>query len=54
MNEKIMFQGVRELCCQCGIAIDRIAQKSGIRQDLVAKMFLETMKEILNRIEGEA
>lgn len=53
MDEKLMFQKIRELCACCAIAIEQISKDCGIRQDLVAKMFVETFKRILERAEGE-
>ena len=51
MNEELMFDEIRKLCLANGAAIDRIANDCNINQDLVAKMFMETMKLILNKME---
>ena len=53
MDEKLMFQKIRELCVCCAMAIEQISKDCGIRQDLVAKMFIETFKRILEKAEGE-
>ena len=53
MDEKLMFQKIRELCICCAVAVEQISRDCGIRQDLVAKMFVETFKRILERAEGE-
>ena len=55
MNENKMFNMVIELCKANGIAIDKIAKECGIKHDLGAKMFLETMKSILDKMkDGES
>lgn len=51
MDEKLMFQEVRKLCMANGVAIDKIAHDCNINQFLVAKMFMETMQLILNKME---
>lgn len=53
MDEKLMFQKIRELCICCAIAIDQISKDCDIRQELAAKMFVETFKQILKRVEDE-
>ena len=51
MYEEKMFMMVKELCKVCGMSIDRIAKECDINQDLVAKMFIETMQTILDKME---
>ena len=51
MNEEYYFEQIRNLCGACGIAIDRIAKRFNINQNLVAKLFMETMQKILNEVE---
>ena len=51
-SEDKLFHEIRELCYANGVAIDRIAKDCGINQDLVAKFFLEVMKEILDGMKG--
>ena len=51
MNEQLMFNRVRELCIAVGIAIDTIGKDCNIRQDLVAKLFIENMKAILDDVK---
>lgn len=53
MDEKLMVQKIRELCICCGMAVEKISRDCGIRQDLVAKMFVETFKRILEIAEDE-
>lgn len=53
MDESLMFNKIRELCCYCGFAIDVIAEDCHIPQDMVAKMFLETFRTILEKMESE-
>lgn len=50
MNEKkkLMFDEIRRLCIINGKAIDKIARDTNNSCDLVGKMFIETMQEILN------
>ena len=50
-QEKLMFDQVRKLCIVNGAAIDKIAKECNISQDLVAKFFLEVMKNILDNME---
>ena len=50
MNEEY-FEQVRNLCKACGLSIDKIAKQFGIRQKLVAKLFMETMQTILDKVE---
>ena len=49
MDETKMFQDVKQLCLCCGVSIEKISQECGINQNLVAKMFMETMQTILNK-----
>ena len=50
-GEERLFHEVRELCKANGEAIDRIAKDCNINQNLVAKLFIETMQTILNVME---
>lgn len=50
MDEKLMFDEIRQLCITNGKAIDKIAKDTNIPHDLVAKMFIETMQTILNKM----
>ena len=50
MDEKLMFDEIRQLCITNGKAIDKIAKDTNISHDLVAKMFIETMQTILNKM----
>lgn len=49
-DEKRMFERVRELCTCTGKAIDVIAKECGIPQRLVAEMYMNIMREILNGV----
>lgn len=51
MNEQLMFNKVRELCIAVGISIDTIGKECNIRQDLVAKLFMEVMQSILDDVK---
>ena len=51
MDEQLMFNEIRELCKANGKAIDRISNDCNIKQDLVAKMFMETMQLILDNMK---
>lgn len=56
MNEVKMwdteyFEQVRNLCKACGLAIDKIARQFNINQNLVAKLFMETMQTVLDKVE---
>ena len=53
MNEKKMFEMIRELCRANAVAIDRISKECNIPPNLVAKMFLETFTRLVNRAEGK-
>ena len=50
MNEEY-FEQVRNLCKACGLSIDKIAKQFNIKQNLVAKSFMETMQTILDKVE---
>ena len=52
MNEQLMFDKVRQLCFANGIAIDKIAKECGINQNLVGKMFITVMQDLLNKTEA--
>ena len=49
MNEEY-FELIRNLCKACGLAVDKIARQYNINQNLVAKLFMETMQTILNEV----
>ena len=51
MNEEY-FEQIRNLCKACGLSIDKIARQFNINQNLVAKLFMETMQTILDNIEN--
>ena len=56
MNEVKMwdaeyFEQIRNLCKACGVSIDKIARQFNINQNLVAKLFMETMQTILSEAE---
>lgn len=50
-DNKSLFDRVRQLCMVTGVGIDTIAEECNINQDLVAKLYMETMGSILNRME---
>lgn len=50
MNEEY-FEQIKNLCKACGFAIDKIAKQFNIKQNLVAKLFMETMQAILSETE---
>ena len=50
MNEEY-FEQIRKLCKACGLSIDRIEKQFNIKQNLVAKLFMETMQTILDKVE---
>ena len=52
MDEKKMFDEVRQLCLANGLAIDRIAHDCNINQNLVAKFFMEVMQKILDDVDN--
>ena len=52
MNEE-KFEQIRNLCKACGLAIDKIAKQFSINQNLVAKLFMETMRTILSEVEND-
>ena len=45
------FEQIKNLCKACGLAIDKIARQFNIKQNLVAKLFMETMQAVLNEVE---
>ncbi len=49
--DKEYFEQIRNLCKACGLSIDKIAKQFGIRQKLVAELFMETMQTILDEVE---
>ena len=51
MNDNKLFEMIKELCIANGKAIDRIAKEFNISQDSVAKLFLNTMQNILKKME---
>ena len=44
------FEQVKNLCKACGLSIDKIARQFNIKQNLVAKLFMETMQIILSEV----
>ena len=50
MNEEY-FEQIRNLCKACGLSIDKIAKQLNIEPILVAKLFMETMQTILDKVE---
>ena len=48
VETKEYFEQVRNLCKACGLSIDKIARQFNINQNLVAKLFMETMQIILS------
>ena len=53
MNKELMFHEIKELCKANGLAIDKIANDTGINQNYVAEMFMQTMRMILDNMRGE-
>ena len=53
MNEEY-FEQIRNLCKACGLSIDKIAKQFNINQNLVAKLFMETMQTILSEVENDS
>lgn len=51
MWDKEYFEQIRNLCKACGLSIDKIARQFNINQNLVAKLFMETMQKILDEVE---
>ena len=49
--DKEYFEQIRKLCKACGLSIDKIAKQFNINQKLVAKLFMETMQTILDKME---
>lgn len=47
---KLLLKEIRQLCITNGKAIDKIAKDTDTPQDLVAKMFIETMQAILDNM----
>jgi transcriptional regulator with XRE-family HTH domain len=45
------FEQIKNLCKACGLAIDKIARQFNISQNLVAKLFMETMQIVLDKVE---
>ena len=45
------YEQIRNLCKACGLSIDKIAKQFNINQNLVAKLFMETMQTILDKVE---
>lgn len=52
MDEQLMFERVRQLCLANGIAIDKIAKECGINQNLVGKMFITVMQDLLDKTKA--
>ena len=51
MNEEY-FEQIINLCKACGLSIEKIARQFNINQNLVAKLFMETMQTVLDKVEG--
>ena len=51
MNEEY-YEQIRNLCKACGLSIEKIARQFNINQNLVAKLFMETMQTVLDKVEG--
>ena len=45
------FKQIINLCKACGLSIDKIAKQFNINQNLVVKLFMDTMQKILNEVE---
>ena len=45
------FEQIKKLCMACGLSIDKIARQFNINQNLVAKLFMETMHTILSEVK---
>jgi transposase-like protein len=45
------FKQIINLCKACGLSIDKIARQFNINQNLVAKLFMETMQTTLSEVE---
>lgn len=52
MEEEKLFNMVRKLCIANGKAIDRISHECNVNQNLVAKLFMETMNMILVKVKS--
>lgn len=50
MNEEY-FEQIKNLCKACGLAIDKIARQFNINQNLISKLFMETMQTVLDKVE---
>ena len=47
------FEQIKNLCKACGLSIDKIARQFNVNQNLVAKLFMETMQTILSEVEND-
>ena len=50
MEEELMIDEIRQLCITNGKAIDKIAKDTNISHDLIAKIFIQTMQTILDKM----
>lgn len=50
-DKELMFDEVKKLTLACGEAIDKIAKDTNINQNLIARLFLETMQSILDKMK---
>ena len=53
MDKELMLHEITELCKANGLAIDKIANDTGINQNYVAELFMQTMRMILNNMKGK-
>lgn len=51
MNEQKFFHELYKLALACGYSINEIAKDCNIKQDLVAKTFMELMQTILDKMK---
>lgn len=45
-----IVEDIKQLCICVGQSIDLLARKYHVPQDAIAKMFMETMKKILDKV----
>ena len=46
-----MTEDIKKLCEAVGMSVDMIAKKYGVNQDMVLELFMQTMRQIQEKIK---
>lgn len=48
-----MAEDIKKLCIAVGVLVDMIAKKFGVNQDNVMELFMQTMKQVQEKLKEE-